>query len=237
MANRNAVMPLARSLAALGADSWTNAHTDWVPLNRVVGTVARTDDFDRQMRPMHRYLRHRWERVAAARSLAMTLPPVRLVQLGELYFVDDGHHRVSVARAHGAVDIEARVRRVCTVAYACQCLTVTDLESKAAEREFLERVPLPDDVRPWLWLDDPADWQRLEPAALDWILGDEADAGAAPPSRNESQPDDGRRWCRARGDAADVTPTSRTTCAPSRAGTTTAAAAPDGCGSWVNSTC
>ena len=187
MANRNAVMPLARSLAALGADSWTNAHTDWVPLNRVVGTVARTDDFDRQMRPMHRYLRHRWERVAAARSLAMTLPPVRLVQLGELYFVDDGHHRVSVARAHGAVDIEARVRRVCTVAYACQCLTVTDLESKAAEREFLESVPLPDDVRPWLWLDDPADWQRLEPAALDWILGDEADAGAAPPrgtSRN-----------------------------------------------------
>ncbi len=103
-----------------------------------------------------------------------TLPPVQLVQLGELFFVVDGHHRVSVARARGRVSIAAQVKRVCTVAYACACLTVLDLPSKAAERDFLERYPLPDDVRPWLWLDDPDDRQRLRAAAQAWIHGDPA---------------------------------------------------------------
>ena len=68
-------------------------------------------------------------------------------------------------------DIEAQVRRVCTVAYACRCLTLLDLPAKAAERHFLERFPLPDDVRPWLWLKDPADWTRLEDAARAWVDG------------------------------------------------------------------
>lgn len=168
-ATSTAVMPLTASLSALGSTSWTeDVHA--VPVDRVVGTVARTDEFDRQMRPLRGHLADRWNDVAAAVAANVALPPVRLVRLGELYFVVDGHHRVSVARASGVATVEALVRHVCTVAYACHCLTVLDLPVKAAERRFLERFPLPDDVRPWLWLDDPADWARLEDLAEAWLL-------------------------------------------------------------------
>ena len=99
------------------------------------------------------------------------LPPVRLVQAGQLYFVVDGHHRVSVARANGSPTVDALVRRVCTVAWACRCVSLLDLPVKAAERQFLERYPLPADARPWLWLDDAADWARVEADARAWTGG------------------------------------------------------------------
>lgn len=171
-------MPLTQSVEALGSSSWSTdvAH---VPVDQVIGTAARANDFDRRMRPLSPHLKQRWESIAAAVAAGRQLPPVRLVQLGEMYFVVDGHHRVSVARATGMAAVEAHVRQVCTIAYACHCLTVLDLPSKAAERRFLERFPLPDDVRPWLWLDDPADWQRLEADAHAWLLGGAPDADLA----------------------------------------------------------
>lgn len=168
-APREAVLPLSASMEALGGQFWTDLGVADVPVDRVVGTVSRVDDFDRAMRPLRPHLRGRWETVAAGVKAGRGLPPVRLVRLGELYFVVDGHHRVSVARANGQVTIEARVRRLCTVAYACHCLTLLDLPNKAAERRFLERFPLPDDVRPWLWLNDPADWSRIEDGARRWL--------------------------------------------------------------------
>jgi hypothetical protein len=51
----------------------------------------------------------RWLRIAAARDQGKVLPPVVLVQVGDVYFVRDGHHRISVARALGQQDIEAQV--------------------------------------------------------------------------------------------------------------------------------
>jgi hypothetical protein len=85
-----------------------------------------------------------------------------------LYFVRDGHHRVSVARSLGWDSLPATVLRVCTVAYAMCCLRAAHLDSKTAERRFLQRIPLPSDVRRDLWLDDPADWVRLTEAAQAW---------------------------------------------------------------------
>ncbi len=165
-----AVMPLTRSLDALGSRYWADPTTQDVRLDRVVGTVARTEDFDRGFRPLRRGLRERWERVQAATMQGRGLPPVQLVQMGELFFVADGHHRVSVARANGMSELTAQVRKVCTIAYACHCLTVLDLPVKVSERQFLERFPLPDDVRPWLWLDDSAGWSRVQAAAEAWIF-------------------------------------------------------------------
>jgi hypothetical protein len=163
--DRLALMPLDETLAALGRQSEADEGIRDVPLDGVVGSVARVGDFDREFRPRNRALRGRWD--ALARTCA-ELPPVRLVRLGEMYFVEDGHHRVAIARARGAAAIPARVRRICTVAWALRCLTLADLASKTAERMFLERVPLPDDVRLGLWLDDPADWFRLADAAEAW---------------------------------------------------------------------
>jgi hypothetical protein len=95
-------------------------------------------------------------------------PALELVRLGDLHFVIDGHHRVAVARERNWTTLPARVRRICTVAYARCCLRLTDLPTSEAERHFLEDVPLPDDMRAELRLDRPADWARLRDAALAW---------------------------------------------------------------------
>lgn len=130
-------LPLTAAIDALGTTGWTDHGIQDVDLTHIVGTAARPGDFDRRMRPLHAHLRHRWERVAEAMDAGRALPPVELVRLGELYFVRDGHHRVSVARVRGAAQIEATVTVGCTVAYACHCLTTTDLAHKAAERSLL----------------------------------------------------------------------------------------------------
>jgi hypothetical protein len=83
--------------------------TSRVPIAQIVGSQGRCGDFDRDFNPLHDHNRERWLRIAAARRRATLLPPVDLVQVGGLYFVQDGHHRISVARALGQTDIEARV--------------------------------------------------------------------------------------------------------------------------------
>lgn len=156
-------------LAAVGHDGDMGRRYDEVPVELVVGSVARADDFDAHFRLRNTALRGRWEQVARTVRSGRAAP-VHLVQLGGLYFVADGHHRVSVARHDGHVVVPAVVQRLCTVAYAMCCLRAEHLSSKAAERAFLERVPLPDDVREQLWLDRPADWLRLADAAEAWGL-------------------------------------------------------------------
>lgn len=158
------------ALEALGADGDLGTRTDEVPLEKIVGTVGRPRDFDEDFRLVNGRLRDRWERLARAVESGFEPPPVKLIQLGELYFVADGHHRVSVARAVGRRVISARVHRFCTIAYAMACLRAAHLPSKAAERRFLERVPLPPEVREELWLDEPAEWMRLADAAEAWAL-------------------------------------------------------------------
>jgi hypothetical protein len=69
----------------------------------------RSNDFDRDFHPLQDHCKDRWLRVARARDEDKVLPPVVLVQVGDVYFVRDGHHRISVARARGQLDIEAEV--------------------------------------------------------------------------------------------------------------------------------
>jgi hypothetical protein len=85
------------------------AETRPVPIAQIVGSQGRCVDFDRDFHPLHDHNRERWLRIAAARQRGTLLPPVDLVQVGDLYYVQDGHHRISVARALGQLEIEARV--------------------------------------------------------------------------------------------------------------------------------
>lgn len=80
-----------------------------IPLDRIVGSEGRDDDFDSSFRPRRENGRDRWVSVALARALGKSLPPVSLVRLGDAYFVRDGHHRISVARALQELEIEAEV--------------------------------------------------------------------------------------------------------------------------------
>jgi uncharacterized ParB-like nuclease family protein len=155
-------------LTALGDDGVDSRRCGEVPLTAVVGTLDRGDDFDEEFRLLNRALCDRWDGVGAVMRTGSQPGPVDLLQLGDLYFVVDGHHRVSVARALGRDTIVARVLRICTVAYATRCLRRTHLETKAAERRFLERVPLGVGLRCGLWLDCPGDWLRLADSAEAW---------------------------------------------------------------------
>lgn len=85
-----------------------------VPIAQIRGSESRGADFDLDFRPLQDRTRERWLGIAAARQRGKSLPPVALLQVGDLYFVRDGHHRISVARALGARRIEARVL-VCRV--------------------------------------------------------------------------------------------------------------------------
>jgi len=80
-----------------------------VPLNRIVGTEGRSEDFDADFRPLKKHSRERWINVAAARRTRVVLPAVELVQDRDEYYVRDGHHRISVAKAMGQLEIDARL--------------------------------------------------------------------------------------------------------------------------------
>ena len=80
-----------------------------VSLSEIQGSEGRNDDFDVTFRPLRPHHRDRWLNIFAARQRGAALPPVELIQVGERYFVRDGHHRISVARALGQEEIEANV--------------------------------------------------------------------------------------------------------------------------------
>ncbi len=80
-----------------------------VPINLIVGSEGRYKDFDNHFFPKNNFLKPRWERVDLAHYQDVTLPPITLYEVGGLYFVRDGNHRVSVAKAKGIEYIDAEV--------------------------------------------------------------------------------------------------------------------------------
>lgn len=80
-----------------------------VPVNLIVGSEGRYKDFDNHFFPKSVFLKTRWEHVDMAHIQDVVLPPISLYELGGLYFVRDGNHRVSVAKARGVENIDAEV--------------------------------------------------------------------------------------------------------------------------------
>jgi hypothetical protein len=80
-----------------------------VPIARIRGSEARSDDFDADFCPTQTHTKDRWMRIAMARQLGTALPAVQLIQVGDDYFVRDGHHRISVARTLGEEYLDAEV--------------------------------------------------------------------------------------------------------------------------------
>ncbi len=136
------MLPFEEVVAALGRTGERDLGVQVISLDSIVGTVDRgRGEFDRDFRPSAD-VRARWERIAAARRRGESMPPIDVFRIGDLHFVKDGHHRVSVARAHGDTDIEAHVREVQTKLGAEHQLRLRDLPLKKHERQFHERVPL-----------------------------------------------------------------------------------------------
>jgi hypothetical protein len=158
-------LPFDPVVSALGRRGERDLGVQTIPIGSVVGTVdRRPDSFDRSFRPRSPELRARWERIAAARRRGIAMPPIDVYRVGQIHFVKDGHHRVSVARALGETTIEARVREVSTAVEAEQDLHLHDLALKRHERMFHERIPLPPALRARIVFSD--EWRYAQLAAF-----------------------------------------------------------------------
>ena len=80
-----------------------------IPLDQVVGSVGRYNDFDRAFLPRRTETRSRWISIDTAHLQDVELPPIEVYKIGSFYFVKDGNHRVSVARLKGQAFIDANV--------------------------------------------------------------------------------------------------------------------------------
>ncbi|HWT26055.1 MAG TPA: hypothetical protein VN213_21290 [Solirubrobacteraceae bacterium] len=163
------MLPFEEVVGALGRRSQRDLGFQTIPLDSIVGTVdRRRGEFDREFRPASPVVRGRWERIAAARRRGETMPPIEVYRIGELHFVEDGHHRVSVARALGDSEIEAHVREVETKLGADRELQLRELPLKRHERVFRERVPLPAAARARIRLSDEWRWAQLGSLVEAW---------------------------------------------------------------------
>jgi hypothetical protein len=94
---------------ALGATNKFRLGRRVVPVDRIVGSVGRFRDFDQTFLPAKASVEEKWKHIDRAFHRGEELPPVVLYKVGEAYFVEDGNHRVSVARYQGVDWIEAEV--------------------------------------------------------------------------------------------------------------------------------
>ena len=118
-----------------------------VALKQIVGSLNRYAEFDRAFKPVDDHLAERWQNVDSAFYKSISLPPILLYKVGEVYFVVDGHHRISVAREQGQQDIDADVRECSTKVNITPDLRPEDLNILGEKVHFLERTRL-DQLRP-----------------------------------------------------------------------------------------
>ena len=137
------ILPFDEVVAALGRTGERRLGQQVISLESIVGSVDRTGDFDRWFRPRSPRTRERWERLARAQRRGEAIPPIDVYRVGELHFVRDGHHRVSVAIAMKLRTIDAMVTEVTTKLDSTGIASRGDLITKDLRRVFLDRVPLP----------------------------------------------------------------------------------------------
>jgi hypothetical protein len=164
----NVILPFEEVVEALGRRGERRLGLQTIPLDSIVGTVDRSREFDRAFRPTSGRVRPRWERIAEATRKGKAMPPIDVYRIGELHFVKDGHHRVSVASELGHDVIDAYVTEVITELGADRAIRLHDLALKSHQRLFYERVPLPPVAREQIRLSDEWRYAALAEAVEAW---------------------------------------------------------------------
>jgi len=113
-----------------------------IRVEQIAGSLNRYHEFDSVFLPASDTLADRWQSVNRAFYQEISLPPVVLYKVGEVYFVVDGHHRVSVARQQGQIYIEAEVRECATRVNITPDIKAEDLEILGNKVNFLERTSI-----------------------------------------------------------------------------------------------
>jgi hypothetical protein len=108
------LLTLDEVTGALGMRGERYLGLQMIRLAAIVGTLDSRRDFDRRFRPTSNRVRSRWEQLALAQRRGAPIPPIEVYRVGDLHFVSDGHHRVSIAAATGRQTIDAYVTEVLT---------------------------------------------------------------------------------------------------------------------------
>ncbi|WP_410651987.1 chromosome partitioning protein ParB [Amycolatopsis sp. cmx-4-54] len=174
----NIMLPFHEVVDALGYLGERKIGARVIRLDSIVGSVDRGRDFDRRFRPTSGRVRERWERLALATRRGESIPPIEVYRVGELHFIIDGHHRVSVAHAMRLSTIEAMVTEVRTKLDPSGIRYRGDLIVKDYRRLFLERVPLSGHSRTSVVFTDPWDYARLGEHVEAWGFRLMQDEGA-----------------------------------------------------------
>ena len=106
-----------------------------VPIKLIIGSEGRYHDFSKFFLPKSDHLRNRWKRVDEAHIRELSLPPIQLYEIGGVYFVRDGNHRVSVARAQNVEFIDAEVISLRTEINIEPSMTVEEMKNSVIKNE------------------------------------------------------------------------------------------------------
>ena len=111
-----------------------------VLLGQIAGSVGRYYEFTRAFLPRQDYLQDRWQRIEQLVATGHDMPPIELYQVGQVYFVRDGNHRVSVARQYGVSSLKAHVWQYETPIAFDPDSDIDELLCRTAHTAFLERT-------------------------------------------------------------------------------------------------
>jgi hypothetical protein len=140
---RDRLLALEDVMAVLKPSSEIYVGMKAVSVDAIVGSEGRYRDFNRHFLPRSEHLKSRWVRVDMAHYQDVALPPVRLYEIGGLYFVRDGNHRVSVAHLRGQTHIDAEVSRLDAAVPLRPGMTLEELKREVLayeKRSFHERT-------------------------------------------------------------------------------------------------
>jgi len=156
----NELVPFEEVRSRINIRGMVSRGLQHVPLDKIIGSEGRYADFDRRFLPRQNQTSGRWQSVDVAHYAAIPLPPVDLYKIGDVYFVKDGNHRVSVARERGLAEIDAYVTEYMVDVPLDQQLSLRTLLLKEEYSDFLE----------WTGLADLRPEQRIELSALGGYL-------------------------------------------------------------------
>ena len=155
-----------------------------MPIENIVGSVSRYQDFDRAFLPTQEITSERWVNIGTLRYEEVDLPPIEVYKIGEVYFVKDGNHRVSVARGRGQVDIDAIVTEIDVPVPLNRRIGLAELRLLKDYASFLEETelrrnrPVISESNHELKLSQPQHYHRLGEHIRShaWFLGENRDA-------------------------------------------------------------
>jgi len=163
----NRLMPFHELRSRLVPEGESYRGLQEVPVSKIVGSMDRFQDFDRAFLPRGKGTKSRWQNVDRAYYQDVRLPPIQLYKVGDVYFVKDGNHRVSVARERGVEFIDAEVIEGHVRVPISPDMSTEELLMQAEYAEFLRRTDLdklqPDhDIRPTRLGRYEEIWQHIE---------------------------------------------------------------------------